>query len=482
MSDQETPDDSLPPEIPVADYDESIIEGRTEEIDFVFPPRPGPPIELPNSIHAEEAILNAIMRNNGVLDECVATGLKAEDFFLEVNQSVFRQMQKLREESKGINIVSLACDLALFGKPPAGENHWREKLKLITASSTVEHEQVTDLVKIVREKSIARQLLHLLNGTMGESLAEDQPISRLLGQHAEKIWGLVDQCAVKGPVKLKDVLRENIQSLEKRYENKGSITGIETGFDRFDELTAGLQPNDLILIAARPGVGKTAWCLNVAVHAALKRQERVMIFSLEMSESQLVSRMVSSLARVDSHKIRTGHLNKEDWGQIARALGELSEADIYIDDSAKISVAEMWAKVRRIGGVRLVFVDYIQLVDPDGQGDNRDAALGSVSRGLKAMAKGLHIPVVAACQQRRKPADRLKGDNRPRLEDLRESGSLEADADLVAFLWREELFNPTDDNTGVAEMIIAKQRNGPTDEFKMAWIAPCTSFENLWVE
>ena len=482
MSNKETPDDNLPPEIPVADYDDSIIEGEAEKLEPSF--LPGSDLSLPSSPNAEEAILNAVLCNNRALDECVAVGLKTEDFFLQVNSSIFRQMQRLREDDRNINLVSLACELARFGKPTAGENHWREKLKLIVALPVVE--QVVELAKIVREKSIARQFIYMLNGAMNQSLTDDQPVNQLLGEHAGKIWDLVDQCTIKGPIGLAEALKKSVKLLEERYDNKQPITGIETGFDRFDELTGGLQPTDVIVVSARPGLGKTSWCLNVAAHAAIKNGKKVAIFSLEMNEQQVALRLLSAESRVDSHRIRTGRLGKEDWGQISRALADLSEAQIKIDDSANISIPEIWAKCRNIrqqlGGLDLVMVDYAQLVRPVGEFENRNAAVGSISKGLKALAKGLGIPVLAVSQQKRKPGDRPRNDNRPRLEDLSESGALEADADVVAFLYHENFFNPTDDNLGVAEMIIAKQRNGPTDSFKMAWLAQFTKFENLWAE
>jgi replicative DNA helicase len=269
--------------------------------------------------------------------------------------------------------------------------------------------------------------------------------------------------------------------LEKLYNEREMITGIASGFRDLDRMTSGLQPSDLIILAARPSMGKTAFCLNIAQHVALHKQLPVGMFSLEMSKEQLLMRMLCAEARVDAHKVRTGYIGKDDFRKLIDALGHTTQAPMFIDDSSSLTVMEMRAKCRRLKaehGLSLIIVDYLQLMSGFGRSENRNQEISGISRGLKALAKELNVPVIALSQLSRAPEQR-QGDHKPQLSDLRESGSIEQDADVVAFIYREEVYKPSDENAGLAELIIAKQRNGPTGIVKLAFLREYTRFETL---
>ncbi len=287
-------------------------------------------------------------------------------------------------------------------------------------------------------------------------------------------------------VPLTEIAKETLKKIELASKQKTMVTGIPTGYTKLDEMTSGLQPSDLIIVAARPSMGKTAFSLNIATHAAIKSQKSVAVFSLEMSMHQLMLRMLCSEALIDAHKLRTGFLSREDWHKIPRKLGELSQARMFIDDTAGISLLEMRAKCRRLmaeQGLDLVVVDYLQLMSGGkSRFENRQQEISSISRGLKGLAKELNIPVIALSQLSRAPEQRT-GDHRPQLSDLRESGSIEQDADVVAFIFREEVYKKDDeDKKGIAEIIIAKQRNGPIGSVELAFVREYTRFENLFRE
>jgi replicative DNA helicase len=285
-----------------------------------------------------------------------------------------------------------------------------------------------------------------------------------------------------GLVAVRELEGEARATLERLYTEKQAITGVATGFADFDRMTSGLQPSDLIILAARPSMGKTALSLNIAQHVSLGLNQPVGIFSLEMSKSQLLMRFLTAEAMVDAHKVRTGYLSRDDYGKLVDALGRVVMAPIFIDDSSTMTIMQMRAKARRMKaehGLGLLVVDYLQLMSGFGRAENRNQEISGISRGLKALAKELSVPVIALSQLSRAPEQRSGGDHRPQLSDLRESGSIEQDADVVAFIFREEVYKPSEENSGLAELIIAKQRNGPIGTVKLAFLKQFTRFQTL---
>jgi replicative DNA helicase len=305
-------------------------------------------------------------------------------------------------------------------------------------------------------------------------------------QHVEKaIFDIASQQFHSGFSSITPVVDNVYKQIEELFNRKAPVTGLETGFADLDRMTAGLHPSDLIIVAARPGLGKTSLCLNIAEHAAIRKHKTVGIFSLEMSKEQLVKRLLCSEARIDAHRINTGFLNKEDWHRLSRASGDLSGTKIFIDDTASITIPELRSKSRRLSlehGLDLIIVDYLQLMSGSTQRyENRTQEISQISRGLKGIAKELNLPLVAVSQLSR-AVEARRGDHRPQLSDLRESGSIEQDADVVMFIYREDMVNPTEDNSGLAELIIGKQRNGPTGSIQLAFSKQFTRFDSLYQE
>jgi replicative DNA helicase len=309
--------------------------------------------------------------------------------------------------------------------------------------------------------------------------AEEEP-AVILDRAEKAIFDIAERRLRQGFTDIKSIVKESFRTIDQLAQSRDLVTGIATGFVDLDERTSGLQDGDLVIVAARPSMGKTSFCLNVAQQAGLRAGETVGIFSLEMSKEQLVLRMLCADARVDAHRLRTGKLQEKDWTRLAKAYTDLSNARIFIDDSATATPLEMRAKARRLKaehGLGLIVVDYIQLVSGAGRVENRQQEISSISRSLKGLAKELNVPVVALSQLSRAPEART--DKRPQLSDLRESGALEQDADVVMFIYREEEYKPTEENKGIAEIIIGKQRNGPTGTLRLAFIKEFTRFENL---
>jgi replicative DNA helicase len=334
--------------------------------------------------------------------------------------------------------------------------------------------------RLIKEKSVLRRLIHASNH-ISQSCFEAEDDAAVLLDRAEKaIFEIAEHRIRQGFVGIREIVKESFRTIDQLSQSRELVTGLPTGFVDLDERTSGLQKGDLIIVAARPAMGKTSFCLNIAQHASLRAGETVGIFSLEMAKEQLVLRMLCSDARVDSHRLRTGNLQEKDWARLAKAYADLSGARIFIDDSAMITPLEIRAKCRRLKaehGLSLVIVDYLQLVTGSARVENRQQEIASISRSLKGLAKELMVPVIALSQLSRAPEARTE--KRPQLSDLRESGSLEQDSDIVMFIFREEEYKPTDENRGVAEIIIGKQRNGPTGTLKLAFLKEFTRFENL---
>ena len=341
---------------------------------------------------------------------------------------------------------------------------------------------VANYAKIVKEKAILRGLIGSATEIINSCYETDSDVDQVLDKAEHRIFEISENKVRTSFYPIKDIVRESFRAIEDLFTRKELITGVATGFDKIDDMTSGLQASDLIIVAGRPSMGKTAFALNIAQHAAMETQTPVAIFSLEMSKEQLAFRLLASEARVDSQRLRKGFLGETDWPKLTAAAGRLSEAPLYIDDTPAITVLEMKAKSRRLKADRdlgLIVVDYIQLMRAQGNQNSREQEISEISRSLKALAKELKVPVIALSQLNRKVEDRPN--RRPQMADLRESGAIEQDADVIAFIYRDEVYNKSDDNPdkGVAEIIIGKQRNGPTGLVKLAFLDRFTTFENL---
>jgi replicative DNA helicase len=334
--------------------------------------------------------------------------------------------------------------------------------------------------RIIREKAVLRRLIHASTRIAQECYEAERDPSEILDSAEKSIFEIAERRLNQGFVGIRDIVKESFRTIDQLSQSKDLVTGLPTGFVDLDDKTSGLQKGELIIVAARPAMGKTSLCLNIAQNASHRTGETVGIFSLEMSKEQLVLRLLCSDARVDAHRLRTGNLQEKDWARLAKAYAELSASNLFIDDSAMLTPLEIRAKCRRLKaehGLSLIIVDYLQLVSGGGRVENRQQEIASISRSFKGLAKELEVPVMALSQLSRAPEAR--SDRRPQLSDLRESGAIEQDADIVMFIYREEEHKPTDENRGIAEVIIGKQRNGPTGSIKLAFLKEYTRFENL---
>ena len=431
---------------------------------------------LPHNADAERTVLGAVLVDNQAFNSA-AEVLTRNDFYREAHRRIFEAMAALAERSQPIDLVTLKDELikasALEGV--GGAAYLASLLDGVPRITNVEHWS-----RIIKEKAVLRNLIHASTRIVQECYeAEDDPA--LLLDRAEKaIFDIAEHRIRQGFVGIREIVKESFRTIDQLSQSKELVTGIPTGFVDLDEKTSGLQKGDLIIVAARPAMGKTSFCLNIAQYASIKTGETVGIFSLEMAKEQLVLRMLCSDARVDSHRLRTGNLQEKDWARLAKAYADLSSSRIFIDDSATLTPLEMRAKCRRLKaehGLSLVVVDYLQLMSGAGRVENRQQEIASISRSLKGLAKELSVPVVALSQLSRAPEARTE--KRPQLSDLRESGGLEQDADIVMFIFREEEYKASDENRGIAEIIIGKQRNGPTGTVRLAFIKEFTRFENL---
>jgi len=437
---------------------------------------------LPNNLEAERSILGAILLDDKAVLS-VFENLRPQDFYLESHRRVFERMIQLMNNSRAIDLVTLKDELQRANELESvgGAAYLASLTDGLPRAMNIEY-----YAQIVKEKSTLRRLIQISSETMARSYQDEEEAQEIL-QHVEKaIFDIANQQFRTGFSSISPVVGDVFKHIEELSNRKSAVTGLETGFVDLDRITAGLHASDLIIVAARPGLGKTSLCLNIAEHAAIRKHKTVGIFSLEMSKEQLVKRLLCSEARIDAHRINTGFLNKEDWNKLSRASGDLSEARIFIDDSAGVSVAELRSKARRLSlehGLDLLIVDYLQLMSGSTQRyENRTQEISQISRGLKAVAKELHVPVIAVSQLSRAIESRSGEHRRPQLSDLRESGSIEQDADIVLFIYREDIINPTEENSGLAELIIGKQRNGPTGSIQLAFSKQFTRFDSLYQE
>jgi replicative DNA helicase len=435
---------------------------------------------LPHNLEAERSVLGAILLHNDAFN-LAAEVIDAGDFFRDAHRRIFDKMVRLVERGDAIDLVTLKDELGRAGEldEVGGPAYIAALVDGVPRATNVEH-----YARIIKEKATLRSLIFSANKILATAYAAEEEADLILDRAEHAIFAIADDKVRDGFVPLRQLAQESLDKIEQLHAKKELITGVPTGFTDLDELTSGLQPSDLIIVAARPSMGKTSLVLNIAQHVGTKTDMTVGLFSLEMSKDQLFMRMLTAEARIDAHRLRGGFLGDRDWGRLSEAIGTLSETKIFIDDSPSIGVLEMRAKCRRLAsehGLHLVIVDYIQLMQGRGRFENRTLELASISRALKGLAKELNVPIVVLSQLSRAPESR--SDHRPQLSDLRESGALEQDADVVLFIYRQDQYAergaPDAEANGVAEIIIGKQRNGPTGVVKLAFIREFTRFENL---
>ncbi|HEY5908461.1 MAG TPA: replicative DNA helicase [Vicinamibacteria bacterium] len=431
---------------------------------------------LPSSADAERTVLGAVLVDNQAFNSA-AEILTRDDFYRESHRRIFDAMAALAERSQPLDLVTLKDELAKGSalESVGGAAYLASLVDGIPRIINVEHWS-----RIIKEKSVLRNLIHAGNRIVQSAFEAEDEAAIILDRAEKSIFDIAERRIRQGFVGLPEIVKESFRTIDQLSQSKEVVTGLPTGFVDLDERTSGLQKGDLIIVAARPAMGKTSLCLNIAQNASLRTGETVGIFSLEMSKEQLVLRMLCADGRIDAHRLRTGKLNEKDWARLAKAYADLSSSKIFIDDSAMLTPLEMRAKCRRLKaehGLGLIIVDYLQLVTGSGRVENRQQEISSISRSLKGLAKELHVPVIALSQLSRAPEART--DKRPQLSDLRESGAIEQDADIVMFIYREEEYKQSDENRGIAEIIIGKQRNGPTGTLKLAFIKEFTRFENL---
>lgn len=422
-------------------------------------------------------MLGSILVNNENYYRIVEM-LRPEDFYLDAHRVIFRQMVELMESGRTIDLITIQEELmrASSLENAGGIAYLAGLLDGIPHLVNTEN-----YIDIIRQKSLLRQMIGSTNKIMAECFDQAEPAEIILDKAEQAFFNLSEKRTKAGFVAVRDMQASTKELIDKTYKEKQMVTGVPTGFTDLDRMTAGFHPGDLIILAARPSMGKTALALNMAQHVAVKQGQGVGIFSLEMSKEQLLTRFLCAESMVDAQKVRTGYLSHDDYGRLIDGLATVSRAPLYIDDSSSLTVMEMRAKARRLKaeqGLHLLVVDYLQLMSGYGRIENRVQEISGISRGLKALAKELDVPVIALSQLSRAPEQR-QGDHRPQLSDLRDSGSIEQDADVVMFIFREEVYNSSEDNMGKAELIIAKQRNGPTGVVRTAFLKQFTKFENL---
>lgn len=429
---------------------------------------------MPFSLEAEQSVLGAILIDPTCMDH-LAGILSAEDFMLEEHKDVFTAMQKMYLRSKTIDVVTLLDELVRDGvyDEAGGKDYIRLISEIVPSAANVK-----DYAEIVRDKSMLRALIGACDDITAMAYSEQEDTAHLVEMAEQKIFSVAEGRENKGFTHIRDALVQVYDRLHLLAENKAEALGMPTGFSGLDRVLVGLGKSDLVLVGARPGMGKTSFAVNLATYAAANTKKSVCIFSLEMSAEQLITRVMSSEALIDSYRLRSGELTDEDWDKLAHAASRLSECDILIDDTTGITVTGMKAKLRRVKNLGMVVIDYLQLMQSDRRIDNRVQEVAEISRGLKLLAKELQVPVICCAQLSRGPESRT--DKRPMLSDLRDSGAIEQDADIVLFLYRDEYYkSEKDEPQNIAEVIVAKNRHGSTGNVKMGWFGQYTKFTTL---
>ena len=435
--------------------------------------------KLPFSLIAEQSLLGSVLVDPESFNE-IADLVAVSDFYLEEHQQIFSAMHGLFLTSRDIDVVTLIDMLVQKGiySKSGGEQYIRTIAEVVPNALNVK-----DYARIVKDKSILRQLIGACEEVGEVAYSEQDDVAHILDSAENKIFAIAQGKDTKNFRHIREVIGDVYNHLHDLVNDKEASQGTPTGFSGLDRVLAGMGKSDLVLVGARPGMGKTSFCLNIATNVAAQTGQTVCIFSLEMSAEQLVNRIISSEAMVDSHAMRTGELSQDDWDSIAHATSKLAKCDILIDDTSGITVTGMKAKLRRVKNLGLVVIDYLQLMQSDGRSDNRVQEVGEISRAMKIMAKDLMVPIVCCAQLSRGPESRT--DKKPMLSDLRDSGAIEQDADVVMFLYRDEYYkisdtaDPNADSAGIAEVIVAKNRHGSTGTVKMGWIGKFTKFRTL---
>lgn len=430
----------------------------------------------PQNIEAEMAVLGAMLLDEGVIPEVIEV-VQPADFYKTEHGIIFTSISDLFDKRKKADILTVAEDLSRkkFLEKVGGATHLATLADFVPTASNAAY-----YARIVKEKSILRFLIQNSNQILSLAYKEEEEVNSILDKAEKLIFEISDRSVERNYIHIKEVLKDSIEVIESLYHKKSHITGIPTGFVDFDIKTAGLQKGDLVIIAGRPSMGKSALGCSIIEHVAVEEKTSAAVFSLEMSRQQLIQRFLCSQAKVDIHKLRTGFLSPKEWPLLTNAAGRLSQAPIYIDDAPALNIFEIRAKARRLKAhhnIQLLMIDYLQMIRSVYRSESRQQEISEISRALKALAKELDIPILALSQLSR--AVESRQDRRPQLSDLRESGAIEQDADLVTFLLREEYYNPSEENKGQAELIIAKQRNGPVGSVFLGFIKEYMRFVNL---
>lgn len=433
---------------------------------------------LPHSLEAERSVLGAIILDNESIYQILDT-LTAEHFYAENHRILFERITELITTQRAVDLVLLRDVLSRTGEldQVGGISYIASLIDIVPTTRNILH-----YGQIIKEKAVLRRLIRAGFDIVDACYRQEEETEKILEDAEKNIFKIAEDRIHEGFRSLKDLADAAWTRINFIHENPGTLTGLETGFIDLDLMTSGLQQADLIIVAGRPSMGKTAFVLNIAQHVGTKLKKAVGVFSLEMSKDQLMLRLLCSEARLDSHRLKVGGFTRDEWSRLMRTMAELSETKIFIDDSGGLTPTEMGAKLRRLKaehGLDLVVIDYLQLMHMGGRWDNRQQEITAISRSLKALAKELNVPVIALSQLHRGPETRGK-DHRPMLSDLRESGAIEQDADLVVFIYREEVYEATEENRGLAEILVRKQRNGPIGDVELVFLKEYTRFENKY--
>jgi replicative DNA helicase len=433
----------------------------------------------PQNVEAEQSVLGGILIENEAINKVMEI-LTFDDFYRDAHRRIFNALISLSERDEPADLITLTNELRKIDQLDSigGASYLASLIDSVPTAANIEY-----YAKIVKEKAILRKLIETSTDIITQSYEDRGDVEGFLDEAERAIFEISEKRVKPSFYFIRDIVKESFKTIERLFEKKELVTGVPSGLKELDGLTAGFHPSDLIIVAGRPSMGKTALCLNLAQYAAIEKRIPVAIFSLEMSKEQLVIRMLCSEARVEGTRLRTGFLTESDWPKLTLAAGNLSDAPIFIDDSAAISVLELRAKSRRLKGdygLGMLIIDYLQLMKGRTRVESRQQEISEISRSLKALAKELNIPVIAVSQLSRKTEERTG--NRPQLSDLRESGAIEQDADLILFLYRDEVYNRSEDNPnkGKAELIIGKQRNGPIGKIELQFSDKFTTFRELY--
>jgi len=433
----------------------------------------------PQNIEAEQSVLGGVLIENEAVHKVMEI-LTAEDFYRDAHRKIYDALMDLAERDEPADLITLTNELRKKEHLDSvgGASYVTSLIDSVVTAANIEY-----YAKIVKEKAILRKLIDTSTEIITHSYEDRSDVEGLLDEAERAIFEISENRIKPSFYSIRDIVKQSFKTIERLYEKKELVTGVPSGYRDLDQRTAGFQPSDLIIVAGRPSMGKTAFCLNVAQYAAIEKRTPVAIFSLEMSKEQLVIRMLCSEAQVEGTRLRTGFLTESDWPRLTLAAGNLSDAPIFIDDAAALSVLELRAKARRLNaehGVGMIMIDYLQLMRGRAKVESRQQEISEISRSLKALAKELNVPVIAVSQLSRRTEERQG--MRPQLSDLRESGAIEQDADVILFIYRDEVYNRSEDNPnrGKAELIIGKQRNGPTGKIELAYLEKFTTFKELY--